>query len=122
MEKSVGADLSGGMNSLTRLGQQLLDGVDILLSGALILDESASMTMLSLAKMVPTAISSLMGTVVGVFNPQITIAYAEGDQGKAGGHYQELQSDTDFYYEHSHCISDGLWKRFLRTVAANEGS
>ena len=29
--------------------------------------------------MVPTAISSLMGTVVGVFNPQITIAYAEGD-------------------------------------------
>ena len=61
----------------TRLGQQLLDGVDILLSGALILDGNASMTMLSLAKMVPTAISSLMGTVVGVFNPQITIAYAE---------------------------------------------
>ena len=40
----------GAWNSLTRLGQQLLDGVDILLSGALILDESASMTMLSLAK------------------------------------------------------------------------
>ena len=60
----MGADLSGAWNSLTRLGQQLLDGVDILLSGALILDESASMTMLSLAKMVPTAISSLMGTVV----------------------------------------------------------
>ena len=72
----------GAWNSLTRLGQQLLDGVDILLSGALILDESASMTMLSLAKMVPTAISSLMGTVVGVFNPQITIAYAEGDKEK----------------------------------------
>lgn len=67
----------GAWNSLTRLGQQLLDGVDILLSGALILDGNASMTMLSLAKMVPTAISSLMGTVVGVFNPQITIAYAE---------------------------------------------
>ena len=45
-------------------------------------DESASMTMRSLAKMVPTAISSLMGTVVGVFNPQITIAYAEGDKEK----------------------------------------
>ena len=69
----------GAWNSLTRLGQQLLDGVDILLSGALILDGNASMTLLSLAKMVPTAISSLMGTVVGVFNPQITIAYAEGD-------------------------------------------
>lgn len=70
----------GAWNSLTRLGQVLLDGVDILLSGALITDGGASMTMLSLAKMVPTAISSLMGTVVGVFNPQITIAYAEGNK------------------------------------------
>lgn len=70
----------GAWNSLTRLGQVLLDAVDILLAGALILDGNASMTLLSLAKMVPTAISSLMGTVVGVFNPQITIAYAEGDK------------------------------------------
>lgn len=70
----------GAWNSLTRLGQQLLDGIDILLSGALILDGNESMTLLSLAKMVPTAISSLMGTVVGVFNPQITIAYAEGNK------------------------------------------
>ena len=30
--------------------------------------------------MVPTAISNLMGTIIGVFNPQITIAYAEGDK------------------------------------------
>jgi len=67
----------GAWNSLTRLGQQLLDGVDILLAGALILDGNASMTLLALAKQVPTAISSLMGTVVGVFNPQITIAYAK---------------------------------------------
>lgn len=72
----------GAWNSLTRLGQQLLDGVDILLSGALILDGNASMTLLSLAKQVPTAISSLMGTIVGVFNPQITIAYAEGNKEK----------------------------------------
>ncbi len=71
----------GAWNSLTRLGQQLLDGVDILLAGAFILDEGVSMTVLTFAKMVPTSISSLMGTIVGVFNPQITIAYAEGDQG-----------------------------------------
>lgn len=70
----------GAWNSLTRLGQQLLDGVDLLLSGALILDGNESMTLLSVAKLVPTSISSLMGTVVGVFNPQITIAYAKGDK------------------------------------------
>jgi len=72
----------GAWNSLTRLGQQLLDGVDILLTGALILDGNESMTLVALAKQVPTAISSLMGTIVGVFNPQITIAYAEGDKEK----------------------------------------
>lgn len=67
----------GAWNSLTRLGQVLLDAVDILLAGAFIRDGGATMTLLSFAKMVPTAISSLMGTIVGVFNPQITIAYAE---------------------------------------------
>lgn len=72
----------GAWNSLTRLGQQLLDGIGVLLSGALILDGNASMTLLALATQVPTAITSLMGTIVGVFNPQITIAYAEGDKEK----------------------------------------
>lgn len=75
----------GAWNSLTRLGQQLLDGLGVLLSGALILDGNASMTLLALATQVPTAITSLMGTVVGVFNPQITIAYAEGDREKLVG-------------------------------------
>lgn len=75
----------GAWNSLTRLGQQLLDGIGVLLSGALILDGNASMTLLALATMVPTAISNLMGTIVGVFNPQITIAYAEGDKEKLVG-------------------------------------
>lgn len=75
----------GAWNSLTRLGQQLLDGIGVLLSGALILDGNASMTLLALATQVPTAITSLMGTIVGVFNPQITIAYAEGDKEKLVG-------------------------------------
>lgn len=75
----------GAWNSLTRLGQQLLDGLGVLLSGALILDGNASMTLLALATQVPTAITNLMGTVVGVFNPQITIAYAEGDKEKLVG-------------------------------------
>lgn len=75
----------GAWNSLTRLGQQLLDGLGVLLSGALILDGNASMTLLALATQVPTAITSLMGTVAGVFNPQITIAYAEGNREKLVG-------------------------------------
>lgn len=68
----------GLWNSLTRLSQVLLDELDIAISNILI--DSVAMSALSNAKYVPTAISGLMGTIVGVFSPQITIAYAKGDK------------------------------------------
>lgn len=70
----------GLWNSLTRLSQVLLDELDIMITGILI--NAEQMSALGNAKFVPTAISGLMGTVVGVFSPQITIAYAEGKQEK----------------------------------------
>lgn len=70
----------GLWNSLTRLSQVLLDELDIFISNIFI--GATAMSALSNAKMVPTAISGLMGTVVGVFSPQITIAYAQGDKKK----------------------------------------
>ncbi len=68
----------GAWNSVTRLGQMMLDGLDIFISNIFI-DETA-MSLLSMAKMVPTTLSGLMGTMVGVFAPSITIAYAKGDK------------------------------------------
>lgn len=68
----------GAWNSVTRLSQVLLDGLDLFIANIFI--NAAAMTVLGYAKTVPTAISGLMGTVVGVFNPQITIAYAKGDK------------------------------------------
>ena len=68
----------GLWNSLTRLSQVLLDELDIAIANILI--GSVAMSALSNAKYVPTAISGLMGTIVGVFSPQITIAYAKGDK------------------------------------------
>lgn len=70
----------GAWNSVTRLGQMLLDGLDTIIANIFISD--AAMTTLSLAKVVPTTLSSLMGTMVGVFAPSITIAYAKGDKGE----------------------------------------
>ncbi|MDE6313202.1 MAG: MATE family efflux transporter [Lachnospiraceae bacterium] len=70
----------GLWNSLTRLSQVLLDELDIMISNIFI--SATAMSALSNAKYVPTAISGLMATVVGVFSPQITIAYAEGDKKK----------------------------------------
>ena len=68
----------GLWNSLTRLSQVLLDELDIAISNLFI--GATAMSALSNAKYIPTAISGLMGTVVGVFSPQITIAYAKGDK------------------------------------------
>lgn len=68
----------GAWNSVTRLGQMLLDGLDTMIANIFI--NEAAMTTLSLAKVVPTTLSSLMGTMVGVFAPSITIAYAKGDK------------------------------------------
>ena len=69
----------GLWNSLTRLSQVLLDELDIMISSVL---GAAAMGALGNAKTVPIAISGLMATVVGVFSPQITIAYAEGNKEK----------------------------------------
>ena len=68
----------GAWNSVTRLGQMLLDGLDTFLSNIFI--DEAAMSLLVLAKTVPTTLSGLMGTLVGVFAPSITIAYAKGDK------------------------------------------
>ena len=68
----------GAWNSVTRLGQMLLDGLDTFLSNIFI--DEVAMSLLVFAKTVPTTLSGLMGTMVGVFAPSITIAYAKGDK------------------------------------------
>lgn len=66
----------GAWNSVTRLGQMLLDGLDTMIANIFI--SAAAMNTLSLAKTIPMMLSGLMGTMVGVFAPGITIAYAKG--------------------------------------------
>ena len=68
----------GAWNSVTRLGQMLLDGLDTFISNIFI--DEAAMSLLVLAKTVPTTLSGLMGTLVGVFAPSITITYAKGNK------------------------------------------
>ncbi len=68
----------GAWNSVTRLGQMMLDGLDIFISNIFI--DNEAMTLLAFAKNVPTTLSGLMGTLVGVFAPSVTIAYAKGNK------------------------------------------
>lgn len=66
---------SGVWNLIMRLGQLLLDGVDLLITNVFI--NAAAMGVLSIAKIVPTAITGIVGTLVGIFSPNFTILYAE---------------------------------------------
>ncbi len=68
----------GLWNSITRLGQVLLEQLDVLISNIFISGDAGGL--LAIAKTLPSMITNqLMGNIIGIFNPQITIAYAKGD-------------------------------------------
>lgn len=67
---------SGVWNLITRIGQLLLDGIDLLISNVFI--SATAMGVLSLSKTIPTVISGIVGTVANIFSPDFTILYAEG--------------------------------------------
>lgn len=69
--------LSGGIWSLiNRLGQILMDGLDLLITNVFI--NATSMGILSLSKTIPGTISGIVGSVVNIFSPNFTILYAQG--------------------------------------------
>ncbi len=68
----------GVWNSLNKLQQILYTGLDLLLTNLFI--NGAEMGLLSIAKTVPTQISTLISTISGAFEPSMTIAYAKDDK------------------------------------------
>lgn len=74
--KSVISIISAGVwNLINRMGQLLLDGLDLLITNIFI--NPFYMGVLSLAKMVPNLINTLIGNIAGVFSPEFTILYAQ---------------------------------------------
>ena len=67
---------SGIWNTINRLGQILIDGLDLLIANLFI--DATAMGILGLAKTVPNLISGLMGSIAGVFSPNYTFLYAQG--------------------------------------------
>lgn len=67
---------SGVWNLITRLGQMLTDGLDLLIANLFI--DANSMGVLSLAKTIPSVITGIVASMVGSFSPNLTILYADG--------------------------------------------
>ena len=68
----------GIWNSLNRLQQILVSGLDLLLTNLFI--DGTQMGLLSVAKQLPTQISVMISTVAGAFEPSMTIAYGEENE------------------------------------------
>lgn len=66
---------SGVWNLINRLGQILSDGLDLLVTNLFI--DATAMGVLSLAKTVPSLITTIVGSIAGVFSPNFTILYAQ---------------------------------------------
>ncbi|MDU7455584.1 Polysaccharide biosynthesis protein [uncultured Clostridium sp.] len=69
---------SGIWNTVTKLGQILLDGVDLLITNLFL--GPIEMGVLAVSKTIPNLIVSIVGTIAGIFSPDFTINYAKGDQ------------------------------------------
>ena len=71
---------SGVWNLIVRLGQLLLDGLDLLITNIFI--NATSMGILSVSKLIPSAITGVVSTLVNVFSPNFTILYAQKESDK----------------------------------------
>ena len=69
---------SGVWNSISSLGSTLLESLDLLIANLFI--GSKEMGVLSVSKTVPSMISSLIGTMVGIFMPSLTFDFAKDDK------------------------------------------
>lgn len=67
--------MSGIWNTVLKLGQTLLDSLDLLITNLFI--SAVAMDVLSIAKTVPVLISNIMSSITGVFAPNFNITYAK---------------------------------------------
>lgn len=68
---------AGAWNSVTKLSQVLSDGLDLLITNLWI--NASLMGSLSIAQQLPTYISTLLSTLINLFNPNLTMYYAKND-------------------------------------------
>ena len=68
---------SGIWNSLSKLSSILSTGLDLLITNIFV--GASAMGVVSIAKVIPTYILSIFGTISNVFAPQLTISYAKED-------------------------------------------
>lgn len=68
--------MSGLWNSITRIGNILSDGLDLLITNLFL--DATSMGILAIVKTIPNIISNVLNSLVSIFMPSMTKVYATG--------------------------------------------
>lgn len=80
LKKIITLITSGIWNTITKLGQLLTDGLDLIVCNLLI--DSTAMGQLAIAKTISGVMSTLISTISSIFQPQLTIYYARQQNDK----------------------------------------
>ena len=105
---------AGIWNCVIKLQQILQDGLSLLVTNLLI--SPHFMGLLSIAQLVPTTMSGLMGTISGLFSPEQT-KFARGQKELL---LQELKSGMricGFFVNIYFCCPSHYWRRFYPHLA-----
>lgn len=78
IKKVIEIIISGIWNTITKIGQILTDGLDLLISNLFV--SATAMGQLSIVKTISSSISILTSSLVNIFQPSITKKYAKNDK------------------------------------------
>jgi len=112
-KESVKVLLSSGIwNTINRMGQLMLEGIDLLIANLFI--GPVGMGILALSKTLPNIISTLIGVLANVFNPRFTSEYAKGNNDTFVSHVKQSIKIMSVFINIPVCILAVFGGEFFR--------
>lgn len=109
---------AGAWNSVTKLSQVLSDGLDLLIANIWI--SAYLMGELSIAQQLPTYISTLISTLINLFNPNLTMYYAKNDKDAVVKELKLSMKFSSFFSNIIFCVLLVFGKYFVRLWVPNQ--
>ena len=120
IKKIVTLITAGIWNTITKLGNLLSDGLDLIVCNLLI--SPIAMGQLAIAKTIGNVISTLVSTVSSIFQPQLTIYYAKGQNEKLVEELKNAMKMTGFFANIPFVFIVIFGKSFYKLWAPTENS
>lgn len=109
---------AGAWNSVTKLSQVLSDGLDLLITNIWI--SASLMGSLSIAQQLPTYISTLISTLINLFNPNLTMYYAKNDIDAVVKEMKTSMKFSSFFSNIVFCILIVFGRYFVELWVPNQ--